>query len=81
MHWNSSPIQHCLEQQMAVLTALINIWWNVWGIDTSEGSDISDVEDMVRLRKPPKIATTMLVREKSATVLHYHCTHKAYDRA
>lgn len=81
--WNSSldMIERYLEQQPAVAAALLSadVRRNAREMDTLDGSDISDAEDIVRLLKPLKTATTVLCDEKNPTVSH--CALKAYDRA
>ncbi|XP_016355543.1 zinc finger BED domain-containing protein 1 [Sinocyclocheilus anshuiensis] len=70
--WNSSldMIERYLEQQAAVTATLLSndVRRNVRDIDTLDGSDIRDAEDIVRLLKPLKTATTVLCDEKNPTV-------------
>ncbi|ROL47946.1 Zinc finger BED domain-containing protein 1 [Anabarilius grahami] len=70
--WNSSldMIEHYLEQQAAVTATLLSndVRRNVPDIDTLDGSDIRDAEDIVNLLKPLKTATTVLCDEKNPTV-------------
>uniref|UniRef100_A0A9J7Y5E2 BED-type domain-containing protein n=1 Tax=Cyprinus carpio carpio TaxID=630221 RepID=A0A9J7Y5E2_CYPCA len=70
--WNSSldMIERYLEQQAAVTATLLSndVRRNVRDIDTLDGSDIRDAEDIVKLLKPLKTATTVLYDEKNPTV-------------
>ncbi|XP_065140690.1 E3 SUMO-protein ligase ZBED1-like [Paramisgurnus dabryanus] len=72
MRWNSSldMIERYLEQQAAVTAALLSndVRRNVRDIDTLDGSDIRDAEDIVNLLKPLKTATTVRCDEKNPTV-------------
>ena len=82
--WNSSldMIERYLEQQAAVTATLPSndVRRNVRDIDTLDGSDIPDAEDIVKLLKPLKTATTVLCDEKKPHCVS-HCALKAYDRA
>ncbi len=64
MRWNSSldMIERYLEQQPAVAAALLSadIRQNAHELDTLDGSNISDAEDIVRFLKPLKTATRQL---------------------
>lgn len=70
--WNSSldMVERYLEQQVAVAAALLSadIRRNAREIDTLDNCDIRDAEDIVKLLKPLKTATTVLSDEHSPTV-------------
>ncbi|XP_051805174.1 E3 SUMO-protein ligase ZBED1-like [Acanthochromis polyacanthus] len=70
--WNSSldMVERYLEQQVAVAAALLSadIRRNAREIDTLDNSDIRDAEDIVKLLKPLKTATTVLSDEHNPTV-------------
>ncbi len=63
--WNSS-----IEQQAAITAALLTteVRKNARQLDTMDGNDITDGEEIVNLLKPLKKATTDLPDEKSATL-------------
>ncbi|XP_022043243.2 E3 SUMO-protein ligase ZBED1-like [Acanthochromis polyacanthus] len=70
--WNSSldMVERYLEQQVAVAAALLSadIRRNAREINTLDNSDIRDAEDIVKLLKPLKTATTVLSDEHNPTV-------------
>ncbi|XP_057186792.1 E3 SUMO-protein ligase ZBED1-like [Triplophysa rosa] len=70
--WNSSldMIERYLELQAAVTATFLSndVRRNVRDIDTLDGSDFRDAEDIVTLLKPLKTATTVLCDEKNPTM-------------
>lgn len=70
--WNSSldMLKRYLEQQAAIGAALASpqVKRNARDIDTLDSSDIRLAEDLVKLLKPLKTATTVLCDEKTPTV-------------
>ncbi|KAJ8353682.1 hypothetical protein SKAU_G00212490 [Synaphobranchus kaupii] len=70
--WNSSldMLERYLKHQSAVAATLLSpyVRRNAREIDTLDHADINDAEDIVKLLKPMKTATTVLSDEKTPTV-------------
>ncbi|XP_046361033.1 uncharacterized protein LOC124138441 [Haliotis rufescens] len=65
-------LERYIEQQTAVFATLIDIRRNVKDIVTLSDDDIHNIEDIIKVLKPLKTATTLMCSQKHPTVSLIH---------